>query len=355
MAPPASQSPLASPGGCAAGDPLLGPFLGAPGADAAREALGSLIEARVSPLARAVIRGQLGDAGQVEDGLDRDDVHAGVLLRISEQLWSVRAGLVPAIEDLAAYVAAAAHNACHAFFRRRFPERSRLRSKLRYVLTRDPALSLWHGAGGQWLCGLATWRGQQASDTAAQRLRELRGRLVAFAPGDRERLAFPELVRSLLRRAGGACALQDVLAILEDVLGLAGAPRAAGPLEDAHGRAEAADPRPSAPEELERRDFLERLWSEIRLLPLRQRRALLLNLRDPEGHGMVGLFPLTGVASRAELAAALEMPEARLAALWDDLPCDDHWIARELGVTRRQVINLRKCARERLARRTRGE
>jgi hypothetical protein len=32
---------------------------------------------------------------------------------------------------------------------------------------------------------------------------------------------------------------------------------------------------------------------------------------------------------------------------------DDEWIAGELGVSRRQVINFRKCARERLARRMR--
>jgi hypothetical protein len=42
-----------------------------------------------------------------------------------------------------------------------------------------------------------------------------------------------------------------------------------------------------------------------------------------------------------------------LRELWPTLPRDDQWIADRLGVTRRQVINLRKCARERLARRLR--
>jgi hypothetical protein len=68
---------------------------------------------------------------------------------------------------------------------------------------------------------------------------------------------------------------------------------------------------------------------------------------------MIGLFPVTGVASMAEIATALEMPAERLAVSWPDLPRDDAWIAAELGMTRRQVINLRKCARERLARRMR--
>jgi hypothetical protein len=45
------------------------------------------------------------------------------------------------------------------------------------------------------------------------------------------------------------------------------------------------------------------------------------------------------------------MPVERLASLWNDLPIEDVEIAEHLGVTRQQVINLRKVARERLARR----
>ena len=39
------------------------------------------------------------------------------------------------------------------------------------------------------------------------------------------------------------------------------------------------------------------------------------------------------------------------AALWNDLPLEDTAISGLLGVTRQQVINLRKVARERLVRR----
>ncbi len=110
----------------------------------------------------------------------------------------------------------------------------------------------------------------------------------------------------------------------------------------------------AAPDDLvEQRDALETLWREVLLLPRHQRVALLLNLRDEEGRGMIGLLPLIGLATQDEIAAALDMPPSRLAAIWDELPRDDEWIARELKVTRRQVINFRKCARERLWRRTR--
>ena len=62
-------------------------------------------------------------------------------------------------------------------------------------------------------------------------------------------------------------------------------------------------------------------------------------------------MPATGIASWPQIAAVLEMDDDRLQALVPGLPHDDHTIAGLLQVTRRQVINLRKCARERLARR----
>jgi DNA-directed RNA polymerase specialized sigma24 family protein len=118
---------------------------------------------------------------------------------------------------------------------------------------------------------------------------------------------------------------------------------------------EAADPRPGAAAEAERRIYLERLWLEIRALPMRQRAALLLNLKDKRGCGVLSLLPLTGVATLRELAEALEMAAPDFAELWKELPLDDAAIAGRLGLARQQVINLRKSARERLARRMKKE
>jgi hypothetical protein len=82
--------------------------------------------------------------------------------------------------------------------------------------------------------------------------------------------------------------------------------------------------------------------------------ALLLNLREADGRGCLALFPGTGVASLRQIADALEFPAERFAELWPRLPLDDATIAGLLELTRQQVINLRKSARERLARRLKG-
>jgi DNA-directed RNA polymerase specialized sigma24 family protein len=332
-------------------DPLLAPFLDAAEADAARERLGELLQAHAAPLVRAVVRGQLSGPVRLSRGEDQEDVLAAVLLRLAEHLWSSRAEpSTPPIADFMAYVATVAHNACHAFLRRRYPERTRLRNRVRYVLGHHPALGLWQAGGREWVGGLAAWRGQAAPPEAAEALRGLKGRLAAVPAGGRAPLPFPDLVLSLVRQVGRPCGLDDLVGVLADVLGVSDAP-VRDERADAVPEDRVADGEPSPAETVERRDQLGHLWAEIRLLPARQRAALLLNLRDPAGADVIALFPATGVASQAEVAAALEMDPAALSEVWPELPKDDDWIAERLGVSRRQVINFRKCARERLARR----
>jgi hypothetical protein len=112
------------------------------------------------------------------------------------------------------------------------------------------------------------------------------------------------------------------------------------------------DPAPEISTTMEEREALRRIWDEIVSLPQNQRTALLLNLRDPEGGAMVHVLPSTGVVSMAELAEALAIDGETLNRMWNDLPLEDLAIAARLGLTRQQVINLRKSARARLARRT---
>lgn len=327
-------------------DPVLRPFLESGDDETARHHLAELLERHASPLVRDVVRGQVPE--RLGGASDASDVHSGVLLRLTAHLWALRAADAPApLESFSGYVAATAHNACHAFYRSRYPHRSRLRNKLRYALTRGSGLALWTDDRQSWVAGLAEWTGRRAAPESAGRLAEARGRT-----GPRP---FPELVRALVEQAGGPCRLEDlaeaaahVLGVNDEALSLSEESETSAPLES-----RLADGRPDQGEQLENRRYLERLWSEIVTLPPHQRTALLLNLRDPNGSGMLGLLPLTGVASIAAIAATLGLSEERLHELWPRLPVDDEWIAGELRVNRRQVINFRKCARERLARRMR--
>lgn len=114
------------------------------------------------------------------------------------------------------------------------------------------------------------------------------------------------------------------------------------------------DPAPNAAVALVERHRLALLWQEIRRLPPRQVAALLLNLRDDRGGNAVVLLPLTGIATLREIARALGLAAEAFAEMWNRLPLEDAAIAELLGITRQQVINLRKSARERLTRRMRA-
>src|SRR5437763_1422374 len=139
--------------------------------------------------------------------------------------------------------------------------------------------------------------------------------------------------------------LDDLVRVLSDLWNVVDAE------PESHHEARIIDPRPDQSASYESRQFVESVWREIRLLRPMQRAALLLNLRDPGGRNAVALLVLLGIATIDEIAEAIGISAEEVAGIWNDLPIDDLRIAGMLGLTRQQVINLRKSARERLARR----
>ena len=237
------------------------------------------------------MRGQVPD--RTGGSADAADVHSGVLLRLTAHLWALRADpSAEPLESFAGYVAAAAHNACHAFFRTRHPQRSRLRNKIRYVLTREPGLALWAGDRHAWLAGRSAWKERPAGADTAMRLADASGRL-----GPRP---FPELVRTLIDHAGGPCRLEQLADAVGRVLGVSDESVSLSEESEVAPSMESrlADQAPSAADQIDTRRYLERLWGEICELPIHQRAALLLNLRDEGGSGMIGLHPGHGGGQR---------------------------------------------------------
>jgi hypothetical protein len=203
---------------------------------------------------------------------------------------------------------------------------------------------MWKNANGEWLCGLAAWR--SAGEIAPASLQQVESAVTQF-DGRAEPL---ELSKWIFGQIGRPVRLDDLISIASCFFGVVNnAYEEDGAILD-----RLPDLRSNIDADVERRIHLQRVWLEITELPVRQRCALLLNLTDPSGFGVIALLPLAGIASLTDIAAALEMAPERLAQIWNMLPFDDVTIAEHLGVTRQQVVNLRKAARERLARRTRA-
>jgi hypothetical protein len=315
-------------------DPLLAPLIAATDDSVRIQHMETLVVEYARPLIRRIVSRCARSDRQLREQ-DADDVMATVTLRLIRKLRLLgnESGSIRQFED---YVATLTYNTVYDSLRRRFPERNRLKNRLRYVLRRDPRLRLWDAPTGP-AGGLAEW---SESAVVAQR--------IDVPPGSatREMLNGDEPARALLAlfRHLGAPASLDALAdataalwrISDSNRPMAGLPH---------------DAEPSPLDRAESRQYLGALWAEIRQLGSPHRAALLLNLRDGDGINAIQHFLLLGIARFDELASAIGVTAGELAKLWNALPLDDLTIAGMLGTTRQQVINFRKTARNRLARR----
>ncbi|MEP6593328.1 MAG: hypothetical protein ABJC51_06525 [Acidobacteriota bacterium] len=304
-------------------DAVLESFRRAPD-DQADERLGALLAGEASPIIRRVIASRLGGAAG-----EADDVHAQVLMQLMLRLRDGRVedGLA-SIDAFGAYVATAAHHGCDHYLRRKYPQRWRLRNRIRYVLEHDRRFAIWKSPQGAWRCGV---RGEDALPAGKPPAAAAVGRVE------------PAQLKALLTRIFALSAGPLDLSVVVDLTAAVWAV----PLfqhEDPSGLNVLADQSRPADDVIAQRQRTARTWEEITRLPVRQRQALLLNLKDDA----LGLFLVTGTASLAAMAETLEMGVAVLAALWHALPLPDTELAARLGCTRQQVINLRMAARKRL-------
>lgn len=311
-------------------DPLLHPLIEADEEEVREGAIATIAE-RAGGVAQRVLRRFHGQ-------LDRDDtadVASTVMLRLVRRLRELTAGdaAIASVDD---FVATLTYNASYDFLRRRQPEKTRHKNRLRYVLLHDDRLALWDSGGGM-ACGLAQWRG---ATTTAKNVSISRD---DAKPRMLDRNATGDALLEIFKWHGEPLLFVDLAQLTAELWLVAE--------QEFVDVSNAVDAGIDPTIQLEQRQYLERLWREIRDLRPTQRSALLLNLRDSDGMNAVALLIFTGITTYEDVAAALEITPARLHELWPRMPINDLEIAEMLGMTRQQVINLRRAARERLGRR----
>lgn len=306
-------------------------------------ALNEILMVHAEPIIRRIIRNRI--INPESGNKDTEDIHSEIVLRLLTRLNEFR--IHPqekVIHDFSNYVAVVTHNACNEYFRRRYPERSRLKKKLHYLLKHEPMFAIWESADGEWLCGFQKWRDIKIP-VRSEKFQKLKNDPQSWKSNvSGELLEFVNRIFMFL---------QNPL-LLEDLVGISAT------FLNVNDSSFQYDPKlleqlPDTPKEeespIDQTVYLAQLWSQIQQLPLRQRKALLLNLRDNADSNVISLFLHTGVAGIREIASTLEIAAHDFAAMWLELPMEDAKIAGLLNLTRQQVINLRKSARERLARR----
>ena len=336
-------------------DALLEPLLTATSDAHADELLSQLISGHADPVIKGVIRFKLRfNSHQETQRAEADDLHQDVVLQLVTQLQRFRKlrGAHP-ITDVRGMAAVIAHRTCARWMRRQFPERHALKNRLHYLLTRQRGFALWEDAQGKLIAGFAIWQQQKKPATATRNLSDVENLPAHIRALKCDKPQLAEAVASILNYVGGPIEFDEFVSGVAAIQGISDQPvESLAEDEDSGFELATADPDPAW--RIEKKIFLQRLWEELKQLPLNQRAALLLNLKDASGFGCITLFPATGIATIRELAATLEQTPEQLAEVWNELPIEDARIAELLGLTRQQVINARKSGRERLARRLKG-
>jgi len=332
-------------------DVLLLPFLQAGDQSIAESLLTQLIQEHADPIIARILKSKLRVSLNASQGNQENqdaleiagDLRATLIADLRAVQQHPDQNLITSFRD---YVAVKTYSACADYFREKNPLRWRLKNLLRYQLKQDPGFALWKGANNHWCAGRSEWQGppgaQMSSIPTASAILEM------FSTKPAQDVTPAELLTAIFECVGHAVNFESVVTLAAEVWKITDAP-----LEsvDNPEREPDRDSAPGVDILLEQRRYLEELWTEVCQLPVLQRAALLLNLRDAQGGSAIFFLPYLGIASQTQIAVTLELPAEEFSRLWSNLPLDDSAIAQMLVITRQQVINLRKTARERLVRR----
>jgi DNA-directed RNA polymerase specialized sigma24 family protein len=340
-------------------DPLLEPLLLPISDEEIDQFLSSLIVRHADPVIKGIISYKLHLNSHRGGGQpDAFDIHQEVIVQLLAAFRQLRQQpTAHPISDVRGLAAVITHRTCSRWMRQQFPERHAFKNRLHYLLVRQRGFAVWQNESKRLIAGLATWQGRK--DVAAEkRLKELsddeallaRIRLLKFS----RQADWSGTLNAIFNRLGGPIEFDRLVSYLAALLQIEDRPIES--IDEIEEGFETGDEhrQHDAGWQIEKRIFLQRLWEEVQQLPLNQRAALLLNLRDHEGEGCLALFPALGIATLRQIAEALEMRAEKLAEMWNGLPLEDARIAELLQLTRQQVINARKSARERLTRRLKG-
>src|SRR5262245_30527553 len=341
-------------------DSLLEPLVQMSGAEETDVFLSQLIAVHAEPVINRIIRYKLRhNLNRSGAKAEAEDLRQEAIAQLLVELQKLRSDIkTHPIRDVRGLAATITYRLCAGSMRRQFPQQHALRNRIQYLLTRQAGFALWTDDNDEMkklIAGFAAWKGQSPSIEAASLRRSPQyERLLESLGGGGSSTDLGEALATIFNHAGGPVDFDELVKTVAALLQITERKIESVDEDSDRTRVELADQEADVAWRVEKRIFLQRLWEELRQLPLQQRAALLLNLRDHKGRGCIALFPATGIASIDQLAEALEMREEQLAELWNDLPLEDSKIAELLQQTRQQIINARQSARRRLARRLKG-
>src|SRR5690242_5049462 len=136
---------------------LLQEFIECSDPERADALLETLVVEHAGPTIHKIVRYKLAFQGAAE-AQDAEDVSSEVMVELLSRLKVIRESGGDSIGAFSGYAAVAAYHACNEYLRRKYPNRHRLKTRLRYLLSNEKGLAIWEDSEAEWLCGFARWQ-----------------------------------------------------------------------------------------------------------------------------------------------------------------------------------------------------
>ncbi len=323
---------------------------------AVRDEINEIIAEQADAIIRKILAHRLRlhlNSHQDVNLLEAEDLYQTVILKFFVSLNRQSIDLLPRHADqVISFIAAIAHNVCNDFLRMKYPERNRLKNRLRDLMRRHPEFSCWK-RDNKTYCGYKKWFGQEESPLAIELLTELkeRSREAEIGKLSVERLAglsFTNLITELFGFSGGPIDIDRLVRIVAKIQGIKDQPEESLDDEMAPMIQLASSPTSSS-EHLEVREFLRRLWKASCELPENQRKTFILTSADYAGESLLHRILREQIVTVSQIYEALAMTRREMIAIWDKLPMDTQTVAGLMGTNTNLVAKWRHRALNKLA------
>lgn len=315
--------------------------------------LDNLIKEHAEPLIHKIIHAKLKlsptKSIKKAGNDDANDLCQDAIIRLIAHLKQLRTNPIRfAISAFDEFVAKVTFNVYNNYIRTKYPHRHKLKRQLEHLLKSRKEFDLWKESSER-LAGLAHWRDSNRYQTNPAALQTQSFVLAQLDDTLFNQIPLSDLLAKFFEWANQPVAFDELVNVIAEVCGIKDSPQKDWPIDRQVSIEQHSG---EGIRKLEYREHLRLVWKEILALPIRQRFALLLNWKNSASDSFVSSLIIDGIASTTDIAKALEMDLANLEQIWDQLPLKDAAIGEMLGgLPGQAVANLRKSARERLARR----
>lgn len=335
-------------------DPLLLPFFTTT-EEAALESQKSDLQKEIDRIVIPILRRKLGfylDMNARSHDPEAEDFYQKINLLIWQRMEVVRTDPDgKSITDFRDYVAVIAYNAIKKALLKSNRELYDLHNHTLDVLKNNRSFAVWENIKGEKMCGYASQQDSEPSFVQRRRIKHFVETPVEFMRGslqnrDARKMAVGDLIAMIFDELRSPVKFADLMKGCAEILGIK---RTALLLSIDQSLIENyQDPRSDVAVDFENKEAIVRFWENAPQLPVLERQALLLSLKDQHRTHFLKILEEKGLTTFDEIERTLALPPGKLEEIWNDLPLGNEQLGRLLGVSLGQVSKLRERARGRL-------